>query len=200
MMADNMAIPVAYDINKSGGMFGGGDSSMWIFFLFILLMGGNGFGGLGGGATAGAVTNDFLYSNLNAGIDKNSLQIDAVQTALGSGLSRIDYNSLSNFKDLSSQSAMETCGINRNIDNVKYEALQNTNAIIQAGNANTQAILDKMCQSEVQALRDKVLGQEMLINTQNQERALLQELRPYPTPSYIVSSPYGIGGNGTCFA
>lgn len=56
---------------------------------------------------------------------------------------------------IQSQLASCCCGIERNIDSVRYENAKNTCDIITSQNAGVQRILDKMCQQETQALRDE---------------------------------------------
>ena len=178
-METGSVIPVM-DIGK--GSSGTDGNFMWIFFLFFLLAaGGGGMGGLFGGgnaataAEANGISNDFMYSNLNntlGRIEQTNVNgfagVNAGINGLERGLCNLGYTELSNFKDLSSSMDKGFCETNRNIDASRFESLKNTQDIIQAANANTQAILSKMCDNEVQALRDKVL------NLQNDNANLLQ--------------------------
>lgn len=47
-------------------------------------------------------------------------------------------------------------GITQGFASLGYENAKNTQAIINAGNANTQRILDQMCANQTQALRDQL--------------------------------------------
>lgn len=60
------------------------------------------------------------------------------------------------FKDAQLQLAECCCGVNRNIDAVRFQNAQDTAAVIAAQTAGTQKILDKMCENEKQALRDEI--------------------------------------------
>ena len=92
--------------------------------------------------------------------------------------------------------------------------------VIASNTANTQAILDKLCQQEIDALKAQNQQLQMqsylasLAASQNQQTdqilndnaaqttALLRALNPAPVPAYIVANPYGCncvnscGGNG----
>ena len=92
--------------------------------------------------------------------------------------------------------------------------------VIASNTANTQAILDKLCQQEIDALKAQNQQLQMqgylanLAASQNQQTgqilndnaaqttALLRALNPTPVPAYIVANPYGCncingcGGNG----
>lgn len=91
--------------------------------------------------------------------------------------------------------------------------------VITAGNANTQAILDKMCQQEIDALKTQNANLQTQLNMQNlaasqatqtaqlvadnnaQTAALINRIAPYPVPSYTVSNPYvncGCNQNNCC--
>lgn len=78
------------------------------------------------------------------------------------------------------------------------EALQN---VINSNNANTQAILDKMCQQEIEALKTQNANLQTQLNMQNlaasqatQTNQLLNRIVPNPIPAYVVSNPYGANG------
>ena len=67
----------------------------------------------------------------------------------------------------------------------------------QEGVTNTQKILDVLCQNTIDNLRDKLADRDRELQTArftisqiDQTANLTNTLRPYPTPSYIVSSPY----------
>ena len=65
------------------------------------------------------------------------------------------------------------------------------------GLENTQKILDALNQSTIQDLRDKLAT----ANNQLSDQSVINAVRPYPVPSYLVSSPYssiynGFYGNG----
>ncbi len=60
------------------------------------------------------------------------------------------------------------------------------------GLANTQRILDTINNNTIQDLRDKLAT----ANNQLSDQAVISAVRPYPIPSYLVSSPYSSIYNG----
>ena len=88
--------------------------------------------------------------------------------------------------------------------------------VIVSNTANTQMILDKMCQQEIDALKAQNQQLQMqgylasLAASQNaqtgqiltdnaaQTTALLRALNPAPVPAYVVSNPYGCNCGGSC--
>lgn len=82
------------------------------------------------------------------------------------------------------------CNTNNNIERAILAGQQNTSAIIAASTANTQKILDKLCADETARLRSELLEARNSQSNSLQTQYLISQLRPYPTPSYTVSSPY----------
>lgn len=86
-----------------------------------------------------------------------------------------------------------------------------TNAIIANQTAGIQAILDKMCQQELDAERRENENLRTQLNMQNlaasqaaqtaqliadnaaQTQYVVNRVAPYPQPCYVVPSPYGNG-------
>ena len=66
----------------------------------------------------------------------------------------------------------------------------NTRDLIEAGNANTQRIVDMMTQNTIQELRDKNTALTLQVSQAAQTRAIVDAIKPCPTPSYIVANPY----------
>ena len=82
------------------------------------------------------------------------------------------------------------CNTNNNIEKAILAGQQNTAAIIAASTSNTQKILDKLCADETARLRSELLEARNSQSNSLQTQYLISQLRPYPTPSYQVSSPY----------
>lgn len=100
------------------------------------------------------------------------------------------YNTQSGIANLGYQMQNCCCETNRNIDAVRYENAKNTCDIINAQNAGVQRILDRMCQSEIQTLRDNNMMQAFQLSQQAQNATLISTLLPTPTPAYLTCSPY----------
>lgn len=81
---------------------------------------------------------------------------------------------------------------------------------LEAGNlANTQKILDKLCENEINQLRTDLQSAQLQISQLSQTANITNTLRPYPQPAYITCSPYestligrygynGYNGCGSC--
>ena len=82
------------------------------------------------------------------------------------------------------------CNTNNNIEKAILAGQQNTASIIAAGTANTQKILDMMCSQEIASLRSELSDARNSISNNIQTQYLISQLRPYPVPSWEVSSPY----------
>ena len=236
-------IAAATGNNNNDGFGGFNGDGAWIFLLFILiLMGGwgNGYGYGGGGAPA--VANDmqrgFDQSALINGIN-------GITSAINTGFSNAEVsrcNSQANIlqtlnnnqANLSTQlntiamNQQNCCCENRaGLADLKYtvatEACADRSAVsdalrdvIASNTANTQAILDKLCQQEIDALKaqnQQLQMQSYLANlaaSQNaqtgqilndnaaQTTALLRALNPAPIPAYVVANPYGCNCANSC--
>ena len=69
------------------------------------------------------------------------------------------------------------------------------------GLENTQRILDALNQNTIADLREKLNEAQTEISNRNIESSIINSVRPYPTPAWLVSSPYqslynGYGFNG----
>jgi len=230
--------------NNNNGFGFNGDGA-WIFFLFILMLAGgwnnNGFGGNGQPAVIADVQRGFDQSAL-----MNSL--NGVTAAINTGFSNAEVsrcNSQANIlqtlnnnqANLSTQlntiamNQQNCCCENRaGLADLKYtvatEACADRTAVtdalkdvIASNTANTQAILDKLCQQEIESLKAQNQQLQMqgylanLAASQNaqtgqiladnaaQTATLRQALNPTPIPAYVVANPNGCNcgnWNGCC--
>ena len=214
--------PSGYSGGGMGNLFGGDLSIIVLFFLFMMMGGwGNGFGGgFGGGdlypwmnnsnQMANGFQNQMLNDNITgiqAGINGISAQLNTnqmanlersfgAQTAVTSGMTA-----------LQSQLA-QCCCDNRLATCQTQNIVQNEGAATRlAIQQQTQAILDKMCQQEIDALKDRNLELQNQVNMQNlaasqvaqtaalvadntaQTQYIVNRVAPYPIPSYTVANP-----------
>lgn len=222
---------------NNNGLFNG--DGAWIFFLFILMLAGgwnnNGFGNNGGNGAVQPIIADFQRGFDQSAVVSG---INGLTAAVNTGFSNAEVsrcNSQANIlqtlnnnqANLSTQlntiamNQQNCCCENRaGLADLKYtvatQACADRSAVsdalrdvIASNTANTQAILDKMCQQEIDALKaqnQQLQMQSYLANlaaSQNaqtgqlltdnaaQTAALLQALNPAPVPAYIVSNPNG---------
>ena len=162
---------------RCGDGFGFGDQSgWWIILLFLCLGGwGNGFGGNGGGN--GGFYPYYLANNTDAnvqrGFDTASLagQLSGIQSAINTGFSTAEVASCNRamadmersfasqtaitggLTNLSSQLAQCCCENRSATNDVKYTIASEASATRANATQNTQAILDKLCQLELDNLK-----------------------------------------------
>lgn len=229
--------------NGNGGFGWGGDSAWWI--IILLLFANNGFGnGYGNG---GAMP--FMYNDVQRGFDQQSVMagLSGIQTAITSGFGNGEVaatnRQMANMQQLFGvQTALDTrmdtilsnlqqccCDQRAATADLKYTIANEANATRAAGQANTQTIMDKLCQLEmdgmrqnyetqISGLRDQLTAvrtqlaavnnaasqnaQTAAIMADNaaQTVALEQYLNPTPVPAYTVPNPNCCRGNNLGFA
>ena len=205
-------------MNNSGGGFGFGGDWAWILLLLVLF-GGNGWGGgFGGGGDfypwmnqSNQISDGFRDQMLGTQINGIQTAITAgfgdVQNALCSGFNQTQMGILQAVNGIESQLA-SCCCENRlatvQTQNVVATEGAATRAAIQA---QTQAILDKMCQQEIDNLKGQVVALQNQVNMQNlaasqatqtaaliadntaQTQYIVNRVAPYPIPAYTVANP-----------
>lgn len=229
---DNFTMPVAPMGYGNGGGFGfGGDGAWWLLVLLFAL-GGWGNGGFGYGNGGG-----FVGADVQRGFDQSAVMngITGLNAAVTSGFSAAEVAACnraltdlqagySNTQAIVGQlTAMQMaqqgccCDTRASIEDLKYTVATEACANRSALTANTQMILDKLCQQEIDALKEKNADLRTQLNLANlaasqtaqtgailadnakQTVALEQYLNPVPIPAYIVQNPaccnqnYGYG-------
>ena len=173
----------------------------------------NGFAGVNG-----AISNGFAQAEIanNARQMADMQQNFATQTAIYQGVNGM-------------QSQLAQCCCDNRLASAQLQNVIQTEAcadrqsvndalrdVIASNTANTQAILDKMCQQEIDALKTQNQNLQTQINlanlaaSQNQQTAQLladnaaqtqyvvNRVAPYPIPSYQVASPYNVPSGCGC--
>ena len=162
------------------------------------------FGGNGAGdpAVQGALTRSDLFEGFN-NQDVNG-QLRGITNgicdgfyAINNGLKDGFYGTQAGITELGYGMKDCCCGINRNIDAVRYEGAKNTCDITTAIHAEGEATRALINANTVQALRDKLEDKDRALLTANfqlsqqaQNAYLLGEIRPVARPAYITCSPY----------
>ena len=192
--------------NSNGNGFGfNGDGAWWLLILFLFMMNGNNFGR--GGYGDGGMQRGFDQQSIMSGI--NGLTQTVSNGFANAEVSRCNGN-------LNTLQAIN--GISSGLADIKYtvatENCADRNAltdalrdVIASNTANTQAILDKMCQQEIEAKNETIAQLRTQLNMQNlaasqnaqtaqilannaaQTAALEQYLNPTPIPAYTVPNP-----------
>lgn len=193
----------------NNGFFGG--DGIWAIVLLALLFN-NGFGGFGGNGWNNVATTDYISSEFTQRDVNGGTQ--AVLTALSNGFSD-NATSLCGVKSevLENRYAQQLSACNTQRDILTQTNELNTNLLTQAlqnqahmdtcccelkaqGLENTQRILDAMNNNTIADLREKLNEAQTEISNRNIESSIINSVRPYPVPSYLVSSPYQSIYNG----
>ena len=214
----------AFAGNGWGGGFGGGNTPMMFAntnndvqrgFDQSALMGG--LGNLNNAVTNGfAGVNQALcggFAGVNATITGGFANAETAATArqmaemnqmfnLQSSLQNCCCENRAGLADLKYTVATENCAD-------RAAVADGIRDIIASNTANTQLILDKMCQQEIDTLKTQNLALQNQLNMANlqasqtaqtaqlvadntaQTQYLIQRVAPYPIPSYTVPNPYG---------
>lgn len=188
------------------GMDGAG-AWFWIIIILFAFWGNNGWGNNGNGVQENIdsrfLERDIFSTNQNvsttgAGINSN---ICDTKYDLGTALLENRYTNQLGLQNLGTQMQNCCCETNRNIDSVRYDNLLTAKDAqmqlaecccrLEAGNlANTQKILDKLCDNEINQLRTDLQSAQLQISQLSQTSNIVNTLRPTPIPAYITCSPY----------
>lgn len=182
----------------------GGDGCWWIilFLLFGLFgWGGYGFGGgYGGGGTNTPGFQGFATrSDIDAALATQGIEngITGISTQLCNGFAGVN----SAIANLGYQNQQCCCDLKQAIGDVNYNMAAQTNIlqntvnngfrdVIEAQNAGTQRIIDTITQDKIQSLQTELQSAQLQLSNQAQTTNIINALRPTPTPSYPVMSPY----------
>lgn len=183
----------------------GGDG--WWIILFLLICGwggyGAGWGGNGGGANSPAFQGYATRADVN----------DALATqGIESGIQNISTQLCNGFNTLGSQLANCCCDLKQGQGEINYNLAMQTNVlqntmnqnanalqsqlcngfrdVIDAQNAGTQRIIDTITQDKIQSLQTELQSAQLQLSNAAQTTNIINALRPTPTPSYPVMSPY----------
>ena len=192
-LAENEGVGTTMLVSPTGnnnGFGGFGGDGWWILLLFILL-GGNGFGNNGGFGGNGlypwmnqtdTINGGFRDQFLNGNIVSIRDGIGNISTQLCNGFAQAEIAANSRQmadmnQNFALQSALQNCCCENRagIADLKYtvatencadrtQSLQNTTAIIESQNKNTQLILDKLCQQELDNLKERNISLQNQLN------------------------------------
>lgn len=216
--------------NNSGSGFGfGGDGAWWLIVLFLFALSGNGWGNNGFGGNCGMMPYMIgnTQSDVQRGFDQSAIMsgINGLSTTMSNGFANAEISRCNG--QMATIQAINTLGYNQqNCCCENRLATANLQSLIQSENcadraaisdglrdiltatqAQTQTILDKMCQQEIDALKTQNANLQTQINLANlrasqndqtariladnaaQTVAIEQYLNPTPVPAYVVANP-----------
>lgn len=228
-------------VTRNNGGFGNINDGgfFWIIILFLFaIFGNNGWGGFGGGNNAAPIIMAGQQSEVQRVVDQQSVMsgINTLQSQVSTGFSNAEVsrcNMQTNILSALSQNQASTAagftGVNAGLADLKYtvatencadrtEAANNARDIMENCNSNYQKLMDKMCQLELDGIKqnyeaqlrqkDQTISQQqadlqsarflasqnehtgrILADNAAQTYALEQYLAPVPKPAYIVQNP-----------
>ena len=220
------AADVAAVTNGGNGFGFGGDGAWWLLVLFLFAFNGGGWGNNGGNwSNVGgfqSVNNDVQrgfdqqavmnsLGNLNSTVANGFADAAVAQcnqtasilqgfSGVQTQIANAGYNTASGIADLKYTIATEACSDRSAVGNGIRD-------VIESQNRNTQLILDKLCQQEIDALKTQNANLQTQINMANvaasqnaqtgqlladnaaQTAVLRQALNPTPIPAYVVQNP-----------
>lgn len=194
--ANGMVMPVSPMNGYGNGGYGFGDGSFWLLILFLFAFMGNGWGNNGYGNAGGEIQRGFDQQSIMGGINGLSAAMNSNQVANTAAL-----NSLA-------MAVQNCCCENRAATaDLKYTVANDgaqTRMAIQNG---IQTVMDKLCQQEIDALKEQNSNLRTQLNLANlaasqtqqtaqimadnaaQTQALEHYLNPTPIPAYMVQNP-----------
>ncbi len=144
------------------------------------------------GMTQGFHGVDNALCNLGYNIQNGFNGVDKALCTLG-------YNNQAGFNTLATQLASCCCDLGRGQENLRYEMANNTNALLVAGDKNTDRIINYLTQTEMDKLRTELQSAQFQLSQLSQTRTIVDQLMPVAKPAYLTCSPYaaafGFTGN-----
>ena len=133
------------------------------------------------------------FTALNDNLNSNFRGIDNAICTLG-------YQNQQGFNEVTHQISDCCCGVQRSIDGVNYNLATQTNAIqnamcnntrdiIDNQNSNTRSILDFLVNDKLATLQAENQNLKLKASQSEQNAYLLNELKPCPSPAYVVQPP-----------
>ncbi len=160
----------------------------------------SGISGLNTALANAEVSRCNAQANVLQALNANQIATNQGINSLAMALQGYSFNNATGIADLRYSIATEACADRTAIS----DALKD---VIASNTANTQAILDKMCQQEIDALKAQNANLQTQINLANlaasqnaqtgqlladnaaQTATLRQALNPTPVPAYVVPNP-----------
>lgn len=199
---------------STGSGFGFGNDGIWALLIFAMIFN-NGFGGWGNGAnniaTTDYISSEFTQRDVNNGFQNTNNLISGGFADLSTNLCNVRSDILTGNMGLQNSILSSGNAISRDIlsqtnelnTNLLTTALQNQAKMdtcccdLRAqGIENTQKILDVLNQNTIDDLRSQVNDLKNTITANGIGANIINQVRPYPVPSYLVSSPYQSLYNG----
>ena len=211
----NSSTGIVPTLPVGGNGFGFGGDGIWALLIFAMIFN-NGFGGWGNNgfnnlATQDYVSSEFTQRDINSGFQNTNNLISGGFSDLATNLCNVRSDILTGNMGLQNSILSSGNAVSRDIlsqtnelnTNLLTTALQNQAKMdtcccdLKAqGIENTQKILDALSQNTIDDLRSQVNDLKNTITANGIGTSIVNQVRPYPVPSYLVSSPYQSLYNG----
>lgn len=195
MEAMTSGIVPTMDYSRANDGYGFGDGAWFWIIIILFAFWGNGFNrnnGLETDIDTRFLERDIFNTNQNVSTTGCQTQRDVLETKydLGTQVLENRFNCSQN-----------ACATQKEVLQNRYDnALQTQTLSAQMaqcccdlraeGLANTQKVIDLIQQDKIDQLREQVNTTNLALNNANLANTIINSVRPFPSPSYIVSSPY----------
>ena len=146
--------------------------------------------------TSYATSKEVLENRYNNALQTNQLQSQLSADNLRTQM-QLSNNALENQMQMSKYALESQMQSSNNALNSQMQLANCCCTLREEGQANTQKILDKLCENEIANLRDRLADRDRELQTArfqisqiDQTANLTNTLRPFPQPAYITASPY----------
>ena len=146
--------------------------------------------------TSFATAKEVLENRYNNALQTNQLQAQMATNDLRSQM-QVSNNALENQMQMAKYALEGQMQSSNNALNSQMQLANCCCTLREEGQANTQKILDAICQNQISELRDKLADRDRELQTArfqisqiDQTANLTNTLRPFPQPAYITASPY----------
>ena len=228
------AADLAAVVGNNNDGFGNGNGAWWLLILLLFANNGWGYGNNGGNNCGGYATQEQLQSGLDQMAVINSL--NGITSTVSNGFANAEISRANTLASITNQMntiamaqqncccqnqlatanlgatiASEACAdrqaVNDGVRDILAANNANTNALLNTINGGIQSIHDKLCQQEIDALKNQNANLQTQLNLANlrgsqdaqtaailagqaaQTAALEQYLNPSPIPAYVVQNP-----------
>lgn len=172
-------------------------------------------------ATAQAITG--AKDTINGTLYANQLANNQAMNGIAMSLQNCCCENKAGIESLRFTVAQENCAdrqaLNDSVRDLMAQNTANTNAVVQSQQQGFQSVLDKLCQLELDGLKNEnqnlrtqlnlaglaasqtAQTAQLMQNAQAQTQAVISSCCPKPVPAYVVANPNcGCGGYGGCGA
>lgn len=224
-LSSDISLSDIASVTRDNDGFGNGGGAWWLLILFLLI-GGRGYGGVQDNYVLNSDFST-LDRHMSDGFAGQERRTDAIVNGLSNGFytnaqlsNQTNTSILQTGNAIQSQLADCCCQNKSSIADVKYTMAIDTNAITNAINQgfcqtnfnnqqntrdiianqdmNARMIMDRLTQDKIDSLRDENASLKLTASQVAQNQYLINELKPCPSPAYIVPAPYPYSNSCTC--